>query len=232
MSKLRHIRKQRLYEQVLEALAQYVADERLSVGDHLPPERALSEQLGISRASLKQALIALEVQGLIETQHGGGSYLRSTDLVGESLDELMDRKDRLPDILDAREALETKLASLAAARRTDTDSQELQASLDYMQSQVDAQGDVESADARFHKAVASAAHSGVLTGFMGQLADQIAESRKESLRQPGRPAQSLTQHRKIAENINAGDAAAAEESMRLHLSTVRDTLLLNWQPDS
>ena len=144
----------------------------------------------------------------------------------------MDRKDRLPDILDAREALETKLASLAAARRTEADSQELQASLDYMQSQVDAQGDVESADARFHKAVASAAHSGVLTGFMRQLADQIAESRRESLRQPGRPAQSLTQHREIAENINAGDAAAAEESMRLHLSTVRDTLLLNWQPDS
>lgn len=232
MSKIRHIRKQRLYEQVLEALAQYVTDEELSVGDSLPPERALSEQLGISRASLKQALIALEVQGLIETRHGGGSYLRSTELVGESLDELMDRKDRLPDILDAREALETKLASLAAERRTEADSQELLGALDYMQSQVEAEGDVEAADARFHKAVASAAHSAVLDGFMRQMADQIAESRRESLRQPGRPAQSLGQHRRIAESIEAADAAAAEEAMRLHLSTVRDTLLLNWQPNS
>lgn len=228
---LRQLHRQRLYEQVLDALAQYVAAEGLSVGDRLPSERSLSEQLGTSRSSVKQALIALEVQGLIETRHGGGSYLRSTKLTGEPLEKLIDRRDRLPDILDAREALESKLASLAAVRRTALDLQEIQDSLHYMQSEIDTDGDIENADAKFHKAVTSAAYSGVLEQFMGQMSGQIAESRKESLRQPGRPIQSLGQHWQVTRAIEAGDSNGAAEAMRQHIATVRNTLLLNWQPD-
>lgn len=229
---MQQVRRQRLYEQVIEALAGYVRSEGLSVGDRLLPERALAEQLGISRPSLKQALIALEVQGLIETRHGGGSYLRSAELTGEPLEVLLGRRARLPDVLDAREALEVKLAALAAERRTGADLQEIDSALDGMEAGIGVGlEDVERADAKFHGAVAAAARSAVLARFMGQISDEVAESRRESLRQPGRPARSLEQHRRVARAIRLGDAVRAEDAMRHHLATVRDTQLLNWQPE-
>ena len=94
-----------------------------------------------------------------------------------------------------------------------------------------ASNDVERADARFHAALAAAARSDVLARFMGQISDEVAESRKESLRQPGRPPRSLEQHRRVARAVRLGDAAGAGDAMRQHLATVRDTQLLNWQPD-
>ena len=229
---MQRVRRQRLYEQVIEALGLYVRAEGLTVGDRLLPERVLAERLGVSRPSLKQALIALEVQGLIETRHGGGSYLRSAELAGEPLEVLLGRKARLPDVLDAREALEVKLAALAAERRTGEDLREIDGALDEMEAGIDGGlEDVERADARFHAAVAAAARSDVLANFMGQIADEVAESRKESLRQPGRPPRSLEQHRRVARAVRLGDAAGAGEAMSHHLATVRDTQLLNWQPD-
>lgn len=228
---MQQVRRQRLYEQVVEALVQYARADGLAVGDRLPPERALAEQLGISRPSLKQALIALEVQGLIETRHGGGSYLRSTELSGEPLESLLDRRTRLPDVLDAREALEVKLAALAAERHTEADAREIELSLEQMEAEIRKDGDIEQSDARFHRAVAAAARSAVLEKFMRQIGDEVAESRRESLRQPGRPSKSLAQHREIAREIRRGNPTGAAEAMRRHLGTVRDTQLLNWQPD-
>lgn len=229
---MQQVRRQRLYEQVIEALARYARSEGLSVGDRLLPERALAERLGISRPSLKQALIALEVQGLIETRHGGGSYLRSAELASEPLEALLGRKARLPDVLDAREALEAKLAALAAERRTGEDLGEIDLALDEMEAGIGVGlGEVERADAKFHGAIAAAARSAVLAKFMAQISDEVAESRRESLRQPGRPARSLEQHRRVARAIRLGDAAGAGDAMQHHLETVRDTQLLNWQPD-
>jgi GntR family transcriptional regulator, transcriptional repressor for pyruvate dehydrogenase complex len=229
---LQRVRRRRLYEQVIEALARYVRSEGLAIGDRLLPERTLAEQLGISRPSLKQALIALEVQGLIETRHGGGSYLRSTELASEPLEVLLGRKARLPDVLDAREAIEVKLAGLAAERRTEEDLREIDSALDEMELGIGVGlREVEWADARFHEAIAAAARSAVLATFMAQISDEVAESRRESLRQPGRPSRSLAQHRRVAHAVRIGDALEAGDAMGHHLATVRDTQLLNWQPD-
>jgi GntR family transcriptional regulator, transcriptional repressor for pyruvate dehydrogenase complex len=229
---LQRVRRRRLYEQVIEALARYARSEGLAIGDRLLPERTLAEQLGVSRPSLKQALIALEVQGLIETRHGGGSYLRSTELASEPLEVLLGRKARLPDVLDAREAIEVRLAGLAAERRTEEDLREIDSALDEMELGIGVGlREVEWADARFHEAIAAAARSAVLATFMAQISDEVAESRRESLRQPGRPSRSLAQHRRVAHAVRIGDALEAGDAMGHHLATVRDTQLLNWQPD-
>ncbi|CAM5660762.1 HTH-type transcriptional repressor NanR [Streptomyces tendae] len=115
---LRPMTRQRLYEQVLERLRQYVTDGGLRAGDRLPPERDLAQRLGVSRASVKQAIVVLEVQGLVEARHGGGTYLVRDSLDVEPVEKMVERRRRLPDVLEAREALETKLAELAAERRT------------------------------------------------------------------------------------------------------------------
>lgn len=228
---LRPLARRRLYEQVVTQLRKHVAAAGLGKGDRLPAERDLAERLGVSRASIKQAIVVLEVQGLVDVRHGGGTYLVRDTLDVEPVEALVDRRRRLPDVLDAREALETKLAELAALRRTDEDLAEIDAALAEMAEQVAAGQLGEDGDRRFHAAVTAAAHSGLLAEFMHTIAGPIAESRHESLQQRHRPPRSLDQHRRIAAAVRAGDAKAAVRAMRKHLETVSRVRLLNWNPE-
>ncbi|MGH3437827.1 MAG: FadR/GntR family transcriptional regulator [Sciscionella sp.] len=221
----------RLYEQVVAQLREHVAAAGLKAGDRLPPERELAERLGVSRASIKQAIVVLEVQRLVDVRHGGGTYLLSDSLSVEPVEALVERRRRLPDVLDAREAVETKLAELAALRRTESDLAEIDAALALMDQEVMAGAPGEAGDRRFHAAVTAAAHSDLLDEFMQAMAGQVAESRHESLQQPERPSQSLRQHRKIADAIRAGEAKGAVRAMRRHLQTVSKVRLLSWNPD-
>lgn len=220
----------KLYEQVLERIRAHVAEQGLGAGDRLPSERDLAERLGVSRASVKQALVVLEAQGLLDIRHGGGAYLTSGKLEAEPVEELVERRRRLPEVLEAREALETKLAELAAQRRTKADLDAIDDALAYMSAEIKRGEDGVEGDRRFHEAVTAAARSGLLAEFMRSIATQIAESRVESLRQPGRPPRSLTQHHKIAEAIRQSDQKAAAAAMRRHVQTVSKVRLLNWNP--
>jgi GntR family transcriptional repressor for pyruvate dehydrogenase complex len=158
-------------------------------------------------------------------------FLRTDSLSPEPVAALVERRRRLPDVLDAREAMETKLAELAALRRTDADLTEIDAALGAMSAEIEDGALGEDGDRRFHAAVTAAAHSGLLAEFMREIADQIAESRHESLHQPNRPAQSLAHHVKIAEAIRAQDPLAAKTAMRDHLESVSRVRLLSWNPD-
>ncbi|GGU50712.1 FadR/GntR family transcriptional regulator [Lentzea flava] len=228
---LRPMVKSRLYEQVLERLRAYVAEAGLKAGDKLPAERELAASLGVSRASVKQAIVVLEVQGLVEARHGGGTYLVRDTLDVEPVEQLVERRKRLPEVLEAREALETKLAELAAERRTDAELEDIRQALDFMRDEIDGGGFGVEGDRRFHAAVTAAAHSSLLADFMKTIAGQITESRTESLRQPGRPSRSLAQHTAIYEAIAAGDAKKAAAAMRKHVRTVAKVRLLTWVPE-
>jgi GntR family transcriptional repressor for pyruvate dehydrogenase complex len=222
----------KLYEQVLERIRAHVAERALSAGDRLPSERDLAERLGVSRASVKQALVVLEAQGLLDIRHGGGAYLTTNRLeVADPVEELVERRQRLPEVLEAREALETKLAELAALRRTKSDLDAIDDALAFMQAEIKRGEFGIEGDRRFHEAVTAAANSSLLAEFMRSIATQIAESRSESLRQPGRPPRSLTQHRKIADAIRMSDPKGAAAAMRRHVQTVSKVRLLNWNPN-
>lgn len=220
----------RLYEQVLARLRQYVVESDLRAGDRLPPERDLAQRLGVSRASVKQAIVVLEVHGLVEVRHGGGTCLVRDRLDVEPVEELLARRQRLPDVLEAREALETKLAELAARRRTRDDLDAMAEALAVMAGEIADGGHGTEGDRLFHAAVTAAARSSLLAEFMRSIADPIAESRTESLRQPGRPDRSLSQHRAILEAIEAQDPARAVRAMRRHVRTVAKVRLLDWDP--
>jgi GntR family transcriptional repressor for pyruvate dehydrogenase complex len=226
---LRPLGRPRLYEQVVERLREYVRVAELKAGDRLPPERDLADRLGVSRTSVRQAIVALEVQGLVEVRHGGGTYLVRDRLDAERLEAMLDRRRRLPDVLDARDALETKLAALAAVRRTDADLGQIDAALEGMADAIGGGGLGIDEDQQFHGAVTVAAHSALLADFMAEISLSIAESRRESLRQPGRPAQSLAQHREVAEAIRRGDADAAAQAMHEHVTSVGRVKLLEWR---
>ena len=223
---LRPVARTRLYEQLVERLLDYIHTERIKVGDRLPAERELATQLGVSRASVSQALVALEVQGVIDVRHGDGAVILDVPAERQILAALRARRNRLREVIEAREALEVKLAALAALRCTPEDLEAIDDALSLMAREV-AQGQRGAAgDEQFHAAVTAAAHSGLLAGLMTEIAELIRESRIESLAQPGRPEESLLAHRKVADAIRAGDAEAAATAMAAHISAVSDTALL------
>ncbi|CAN5864525.1 FadR/GntR family transcriptional regulator [soil metagenome] len=228
---LRPMPRQRLYLQLVEKLMAFIDAEGLRTGDRLPPERELAARLAVSRASVSQALVALEVQGIVEVRHGDGAVLAQRPLSTQVVATLRSRRRRLPEIIEARYALEVKLAELAAQRRTADDLVRIDAALLQMADEIADGARGAAGDETFHVAVTRAGHSGLLADLMAEIAPAVLESRIESLSQPGRPQAFLEGHRAIAEAIRAGDAAGAAAAMRDHLDIVSDVALLRGDPD-
>jgi GntR family transcriptional regulator, transcriptional repressor for pyruvate dehydrogenase complex len=216
----------RLYEQVAEQITTWIADNGLVAGDRLPAERELASRLGVSRATLSQALVALEVIGVVAVRHGDGTVLKASQGQTRIVDAIRAHADRLPEVIETRDALETKIAALAAARRTDEDMARIDDALEAMEADVEAGGRGVEGDERFHGAVTAAAHSLLLARLMDEIGDLVRETRIESLSQPDRPKNSLAGHRAIAEAIRAGDAAGAAAAMHAHVEMVSDVALL------
>jgi len=226
MSSLHPVARPRLYEQVVQQILAWVRDNGLGVGDRLPPERELASRLGVSRATVSQALVAMEVVGVVTVRHGDGAVIVDSAGTSKVVQALHQHAQRLPDVIEAREALESKLAALAAVRRTDDDLAEIDAALEVMAADIDAGGRGVDGDERFHAAVTRAGHSALLQRLMLEIGALVRETRIESLSQPGRPLESLDGHRLIARAIRAQDSAGAAAAMRAHIEKVSDVALL------
>ncbi len=224
---IRRVAKPRLYEQLVTEILGYIESAHLGAGDLLPAERDLAERLGVSRATLAQALVALEVLGVIDVQHGTGAVLVYRPTVASVIRGLREHRSRLPEIVEARSTLEIKLASLAAERRTDADLVAIDSALHTMRLEIETGANGAHGDELFHQAVTAAAHSPVLGQLMAFIADMIRETRLESLGQPGRPHQSLASHRVIADAIRASDPHTAEAAMLAHITLVSDVAFLD-----
>ena len=215
----------RLYEQVAEQITAWISENGLSAGDRLPPERELAVRLGISRATLSQALVALEVIGVVAVRHGDGTVVAAAP-TKRIVESIRAHADRLPEIIETRDALETKIAALAAARRDEEDLRRIEDALTGMEADIEAGGRGVEGDERFHGAVTAAAHNLLLARLMGEISDLIKETRIESLSQPGRPPESRAGHRAKAPPIAAGEAERAAEAMHPHLAMVSDVAVL------
>ncbi len=227
---LRPVARTPLHAVIAERLLSHIVQSELEPGDRLPGERDLAARLGVSRTTVRQAIVQLRVEGLVDVRHGGGTFLRPLDPQAEAVAAVLDRRRRLPEVLEARRALEVPIAGLAAARRTEPDLAAIDAGLERMRHEVAAGEPGLDGDAAFHAAVTAAAHNPTLAELMDHLADAITETRSESLAQPGRPPRSLHDHEAIARAIRAGDADAARAAMQAHLGHVGDLKLFDWQP--
>jgi GntR family transcriptional regulator, transcriptional repressor for pyruvate dehydrogenase complex len=218
----RPVARPRLYEQVVSEIEAWIAENGLEVGARLPPERELAAKLGVSRATVSQALVAMEVVGMVSVRHGDGVVLIEPAGSTKVVNALRRHAQQLPEIIEARDALETKLAALAAERRTASDLAAMDEALELMERDIASGGRGVEGDERFHAAVTAAGHSPLLAKLMVEISDLIRETRIASLAQPDRPASSLQGHRKIADAIRARDAGAAALAMQQHVAMVSD----------
>lgn len=223
---LGRVTRPRLYEVIVEQLCAYIEDNDLAEGDRLPAERDLAAKLGVSRASVSQALVALEVQGVLSVRHGDGAILVRRPTEERAIRALREHADRIPDIIEARVALEVNLAALAAARRTDTEMAAIDAAIAMMEAEVDAGDRGVLGDEMFHEAITTAAHSSLLAKLMHEISGLIRETRIESLSQQDRPRASIEGHRRIADAVRRKDSDGASRAMADHIRLVSDVALL------
>jgi GntR family transcriptional regulator, transcriptional repressor for pyruvate dehydrogenase complex len=208
-----------VYASVREQIREYVRREHLQPGDRLASERGLSAQLGVSRASVRQALTALRVEGLIEVRHGQGIRLiRSIDdVVPPIAADALKAHPRAAAAGEVRNALEALAAKLAAQRRSADDLEAIVAGIREMDAEVRAGLPGLSGDRMFHAAILAAARNDILAELLSEVAENSAGIARASLARPGQPARSLTAHRLIFEAISARDGEEARQLMDEHL---------------
>jgi GntR family transcriptional regulator, transcriptional repressor for pyruvate dehydrogenase complex len=212
-------RKRPGYESVQMQVRAYAREAGLEAGDRLPPERQLARELGVSRNSLREALMVLRVAGTVDIQHGNGAYLvRSVDdVVPPIAAELCASDPQLPAVGEVRNGLEALAAQLAAARRDDGDLEAMVASIRQMQEEISARGSGTEGDRRFHAAILAAARNPVLADLLGSISEGAAKIATASLHREGQPPRSLAAHRMIFEAIVAREPELSRRLMHEHL---------------
>jgi GntR family transcriptional regulator, transcriptional repressor for pyruvate dehydrogenase complex len=212
-------RREPVYATVQAKLRDFVRASKLSPGDRLPTERELARQLGVSRTSLRQALTALRVEGLVDVRHGDGIYLlrSADDVIPPIAAELGSAHPDLPALGEVRDALEALAAESAALRRTDEDLSAMVSSLRLMEQEI-ADGEPGlRGDRTFHAAVIEAARNEVLSKLLDAIADGSEHIARASLSRAGQPERSLAAHRLILDAIVARESDLAWRLMYDHL---------------
>lgn len=213
------------------ALRERILSGEIAEGEALPSERDLVEQAKLSRATVREALRILEVQGLLTIKQGrtGGAFVRrpGSQAVADSV-ELLVRGGtvRLTALHETREAVEPFCASLAARSRTDADLAEL----DEANGLIRDAGDVTAflrANVRWHVAVARASHNELLSGFMQAISEAIfaATAIEDFITSEVRTA-AFRAHEVIADAIRSGDPEAAQRRMLRHVHGFAESVKL------
>lgn len=216
---LEAIEPRRLYRQVADQLRRLIEEGGLSVGDRLPTERELSERLGISRPTVREALIALEVEGRVRIRVGSGIYVARPQ---RKAPEAGAGEIEGPfEVLRAREVVESAIARQAAAGVTPEALAALDAALARMEAGPHVTAQAVAHDRRFHVAVAGVLGNAVLERFVGDLFDQRLTPYFARLSQYFETDESWrlahVEHRAVRDAIAAGDPVGAEAAMRRHL---------------
>jgi GntR family transcriptional repressor for pyruvate dehydrogenase complex len=173
----------------------------------------------VSRTSLRQALTALRVEGLVDIRHGDGIYLlrSADDVVPPIAAELGAAHPDLLALGEVRNALEALAAESAAVRRTDADLAAMVASLRMMEQELADGKPGLRGDRTFHSAVLAAAANEVLSKLLDAIADGSERIARASLSRPGQPERSLAAHRLILDAIVARESDLAWTTMYDHL---------------
>jgi GntR family transcriptional regulator, transcriptional repressor for pyruvate dehydrogenase complex len=222
MSAFKPIKQQKVYEAAMSQLLALIEHGTYQPGDRLPTERQLSEELGISRASVRQALTGLAAMGVVQSRPGDGTYVASKSDAMWRLDAASARE-----LLEARRVIESGTARLAALQRTDELLRELEAIVQVMDEQVSEGVHPVDTDREFHRTIARCAGNPWLEQAMEALAEQMSgpewhRMKVWGLSGPEQTQRIQEQHWMIFRAIRDRDPEAAEAGIRQHIQRIID----------
>ena len=208
---------------VVDRILDLIQTGMLRAGDRLPSERELIEIFGISRPSLREALRALSILGVVDSRHGGGAYV--TDLEARTLLAPLDfflslSEANLADAFDARRVVEIEIVRRTARRATAADVFELRAMLVAHGKLLADPVGFRILDSRFHARLSAAAGNVVLERLAHGLYNMGLDIRRRATEDPALIRRSLGEHTRIVRAIEGGDAEGAATAMAAHLDHI------------
>ncbi len=221
------------YQQIAAALTEAIREGAHPPGERLPSERDLAEEFGVSRPTIREAMIALEIAGLIEAKQGSGAFVLKRLPPARPAPEL----DIGPfELTEARRLIEAEVCALAAKTISDAEIVELEQILSDMADENDRDLHGDLADRRFHVTIASATRNAALVSIVENLWDlryasplcreMLARAREVGLRPR------LDDHRDILTALKARDPVASRAAMKSHLGQVIENLFTATEIDA
>jgi GntR family transcriptional regulator, transcriptional repressor for pyruvate dehydrogenase complex len=225
---VRPARRKSLPEEITEQLLELIAAETAEE-PRLPSERLLSEQLGVSRASLREALSALNELGVLDTR-GKTKYARTARARAALVARVASKEpeqELILDPLEVRRMLEPEVAARAAERLSERDLRELERWLHLMEEAASRGERFIEYDSAFHVSIARATRNHTLIQLVAALTDVLREGRERSFEPPEAAKRALDDHRLILGALTARDSGKARRAMRTHLRHVEELVRLS-----
>jgi GntR family transcriptional repressor for pyruvate dehydrogenase complex len=220
---VRPLQRAGLTEMLVDRILGLVTAGNLEAGDQLPPERRLAETFHVSRPTLREAIRALAVLGVLEIRHGGGifvSQLSAADLLQPLTFFLTLKNTEVEKLYDARRLIEGDIAARAATRAGPADIEALAGLIAAQEQLTGSPEGYRDVDSAFHRRLAELSDNEFLARAAQSLNILGLEFRKIASETPSVIARSIRDHRAIVAAISAGDAEAARNAMAAHMSHV------------
>jgi GntR family transcriptional repressor for pyruvate dehydrogenase complex len=213
-------------ELILDEITRLITEGILKPGDRLPSESELAERFGVGRSSLREAMRALQLLGIVEVIQGKGTFLRQTHMLPLATDwARLSRMGLISQVMEARQIIEVAIAQLAAERATEEDIAAMRAAIRRAE---EAHGDsVISGEASvdFHLALAEATHNEVLALMYKTVRDLYLETARQTQMTPESVENRLQDHRQILESVERQDPELASKLMAEHIEKGRQFLV-------
>jgi GntR family transcriptional repressor for pyruvate dehydrogenase complex len=227
------IEPRRLYRQIAEQIRGLIRSGEYSAGARLPPERDLAKQLGVSRPSVREALIALEVEGLVEVRIGSGIYVQGPAAKGNGEDPTAVHAVAGPfELLRARYVIESECAALAAKSAKKAQIAAIEEAGNQMQHEFDADTQPLSGDRLFHVRIAEATGNGALVAVIKMLWEERTGALYKQLEHhydsPALWTAAMTEHRTVLKAIASHNVTGARTAMQRHLNQAYKRFSTGW----
>lgn len=216
----------------IRTIKDMILDGRLAPGQRLPSERALSEALGISRPTVREAIRSMQAMHILESRHGAGTFVASLsveELLAPLQFVLSLADGGLEHLFEVRLLLEPGAAALAAERATPDAVGELHDCAARAENAVHDPDAMLRLDTELHERIVRASANPLLEHLWAATTALGAESRAYTARLPGVLAKTISEHAAIVEAIASGDADAARARMTAHIHRIRDAALASAQ---
>ncbi|MEQ8598606.1 MAG: FadR/GntR family transcriptional regulator [Devosia sp.] len=229
--KLQAVSKRKLYIQIADQIRDQILNGAVEAGRQLPSERDLATSLGVSRPTVREALIALEVAGLVEVRVGAGAFVRQRDVSGVSLPEL----SASPlEVMAVRRLLEPEAAALASQNISPQGTTRLREALKTMRAETVLDQWSSESDQVLHMTLADACNNSVLRETIEALWNARHGEVDKRFHQHLADIRAirdhiLADHEAIVAGVVSGNAEGARKAMAQHLEFVATAMLETWE---
>ncbi|MGF6947784.1 GntR family transcriptional repressor for pyruvate dehydrogenase complex [Neobacillus sp. B4I6] len=219
----------KLYLQIYNQILSEIQSGSFKIGDKLPPERELCEQFGVSRAPIRQALSALELNGIIYSRQGEGVYVKSNQIAPENSESAIFFKSISPeDIIEVRMNIEPLIIKFAAQRATDEDIEDLRLTIKEMEKETKAGVYVPETDEKLHCGIAKASHNDLFINIMAAISNAMKQQemwkfiRDRTVTRPDYRDVNFKEHELLIKAIENHNEKEAVEIMTKHMQNLYD----------